>query len=141
MKQESNLSYVLDSYAILSYLEAEEDSHKVKEILERAVSGDCEIFMSVINLGEVAYIVERERGFMNSQKVLAYIDELPISFVDADRYAVLKASHLKAQYSISYADCFAASLSQTKNAVLITGDPEFKKVENLISILWLVNNK
>jgi ribonuclease VapC len=95
--------------------------------------------MSIINLGEVAYIVERKRGFMNYQKVLAYIDEIPINFVDAARYAVLKASHLKAQYSISYADCFAASLSQTKNAVLITGDLEFKKVENLTSILWLVN--
>jgi PIN domain nuclease of toxin-antitoxin system len=63
MKQESNVRYVLDSYAILSYLEAEKNGHKVKEILERAVSGNCDIFMSIVNLGEVTYIIERERGF------------------------------------------------------------------------------
>ena len=36
---------------------------------------------------------------------------------------------------MSYADCFAAALAKVKNSELVTGDPEFKKVE--IKIHWL----
>jgi hypothetical protein len=40
---------------------------------------------------------------------------------------------------MSYADTFAAALSQTHNAILLTGDPEFKALEKqkLLKIKWL----
>ena len=95
--------------------------------------------MSVINLGEVLYIVERERGLAQAQKALARIDELPINIIYADRYTTLTAAHIKAQHPIAYADCFATALAQTKEAGLITGDPELKEAEMdaLLPIVWL----
>jgi ribonuclease VapC len=131
--------YVLDSYALIAYLEDEAGGKEVKQLLEQAVKGVCELFMSVINLGEVIYIVERERGLPQAQKTLARIDELPISIVDADRYVTLAAAHIKAQYPIAYADCFAAALAQLRKAALVTGDPEFKGIEanSLIPFVWL----
>jgi len=83
--------------------------------------------MSVINLGEVLYIVERERGLAQAQKALARIDELPINIIYADRYTTLTAAHIKAQHPIAYADCFATALAQTKEAALITGNPNSKR--------------
>jgi predicted nucleic acid-binding protein len=38
---------------------------------------------------------------------------------------------------MSYADCFAAALAKQKNALLLTGDFEFKQVEAQIAIDWL----
>jgi len=52
---------------------------------------------------------------------------------------LLTAARLKANYPISYADAFAASLAVIHNSYLLTGDPEFKtlvKKEN-IPIEWL----
>ncbi len=131
--------YVLDSYALIAYFEGEIGSEQVKGILEQAIRGECELTMSIINLGEVLYIVERERGLPHAQKTLARIDELPINIIDADRYLTLAAAHIKAQHPIAYADCFAAALAQTKEAALITGDPEFKRLEvdALLPIVWL----
>jgi len=43
-------------------------------------------------------------------------------------------------YPISYADCFVISLSLFKNAVIVTGDPEFRKVTSEyynLQIEWL----
>lgn len=54
--------YVLDSYAVLAYLQAETSGLKVKELLEAAKTGDATIYMSLINLGEVLYIVGRKLG-------------------------------------------------------------------------------
>ena len=65
------------------------------------------------------------------------IDQLPIEIVEADRPMVFSAAHFKARYPISYADAFSAVLAKAKNATLLTGDPEFKVLENEIDIHWL----
>jgi predicted nucleic acid-binding protein len=133
--------YVLDSYALLAYLEAEPGRDRVRELLEDAKDRKCNIYMCVVNLGEVIYIVECERGLHKAQQTLARIDELPIEIVNADRTLTLAAAHLKMDCPIAYADCFAAALSQLKIAILVTGDHEFHKVKpgyNL-KIEWLAD--
>ena len=131
------MAYVLDSYALLAYLGDEPGGDRVKGLLEAATEGKCRLFICMVNLGEVMYIVERERGLPKAQETLARIDELPIEIVDADRNLTLAAAHLKTQWSIAYADCFAAALSQVKNAPLVTGDPEFRKVGPALQLEWL----
>ena len=121
--------YVLDSYAILAYFEAEPGSEQVKRLLEAAGQGKCHLYMCVVNMGEVVYIVERERGLPKAQETLARINELSIEIVDVDRTLTLAAAHIKADCPVAYADCFAAALSRIRNAVLITGDPEFRKIK------------
>jgi ribonuclease VapC len=133
--------YVLDSYALLAYLEAEPGSDRVRKLLEAAKDRKCNLYMCVVNLGEVMYIVERERGLPRAQETLARIDELPIEVMNVDRPLTLAAAHLKMDCPIAYADCFAAALSQVKKASLVTGDPEFRKIKadcNL-KIEWLAN--
>jgi len=53
----------------------------------------------------------------------------------------LAAAHLKTDCPIAYADCFAAALSQLKNATLVTGDPEFSKIkaDRNVQIEWLAD--
>jgi ribonuclease VapC len=133
-------AYVLDSYAIMAYLEAEHGGERICSLLEAAEKGSCRLFMCIINLGEVVYIVERERGLPKAQEILARIEELPIEIVDADRKLTLAAAHIKKGCPVAYADCFAAALSQVRNAILITGDPEFRKIETScdIAVEWLM---
>jgi predicted nucleic acid-binding protein len=38
---------------------------------------------------------------------------------------------------MAYADCFAAALAKSRNAELVTGDPEFKQMQTDIKIAWL----
>ncbi len=133
--------YVLDSYALLAYFEAEPGSDQVRRLLEAAREGKCHLFMCIVNLGEVVYIVERERGLPKAQETLARIDELPIEIVNVDRILTLAAAHLKMDCPIAYADCFAAALSQMKKATLVTGDPEFGKIKANcnVRIEWLTS--
>ncbi len=131
--------YILDSYALLAYFEAEPGSDRIHNLLKAAAEGKCCLYMCMVNLGEVVYIVERERGLPRAQETLARIDELPIEIVNVDRTLTLAASHLKSDCPIAYADCFAAALSQIKNATLVTGDTEFQKFKtnHNIRIEWL----
>jgi predicted nucleic acid-binding protein len=135
-------AYVLDSFALLAYLEGETGRPRVKDLLRRAELGKCSLYLSVINLGEVLYITERENGLILAQRSLAAIDQLPLQIVPVSRITVLAAAHIKARYSISYADAFAVVTAQDQHCVLLTGDPEFRSVANdgLISVEWLTRH-
>jgi hypothetical protein len=50
---------------------------------------------------------------------------------------VFKAAELKAEYAISYAGCFALACAFEQSAILVTGDPEFKKVTPSVNIHWI----
>jgi predicted nucleic acid-binding protein len=128
---------VLDSFALMALFQEEPGAAKVQELLEGAAGGEHELYMSVVNLGEVAYTVENRRGLEASQEVLAANDQLPIAIVDVDQELALRAARLKATTGIGYADCFAAALAQRLGAAVVTGDPDFRQVEHLVDIDWL----
>lgn len=132
-------AYVLDSFAILAYFEGEPGMARVRTLLTEATKGRLALYLSVINLGEVLYIVEREQGLVAAQRALAALDQLPIQVESAERSVVLAAARLKAHYPISYADAFAVVAAQEHQAVLVTGDPDFKPVENdgTLKVEWL----
>jgi ribonuclease VapC len=54
-----------------------------------------------------------------------------------DRELIWKAAEIKAEYAISYADCFAVATAIRHNATILTGDPEFKKTEKLVKVKWV----
>jgi len=130
-------NFVLDSFALLAYLQAEPASLKVKEMLKQVRDGDAEVFLSLINLGEIVYTVERKLGEDTSREVLQDVLTLPIEIAEVTMERVLSAAHIKGRCPISYADAFAVALAQEMCATLITGDPEFKRVESLVKIIWL----
>jgi ribonuclease VapC len=126
--------YVLDSYAILALLRDEQGAERVKAVLREAQAGQAQAAM---NLGEVAYIVERRWGQTRLRDVLAYLTAVPLQIIEAAYPQTLAAAHLKANYPLSYADAFAAALAQELDATLLTADPEFTAVAHLIQIEWL----
>lgn len=129
--------FVLDSYALLAYFEGENGAEDVRLVLQNAEQEKVIVWMSLINLGEVAYITEREQGLTCAQEVLAAVQQLPIRLLPADQDAVLAAAHIKAHHRLSFADAFAAAAAQSLQATLLTGDPEFHTMEDLIKVQWL----
>lgn len=128
---------VLDSYAVIAFLENESGAKIVGEILREASEQNHRLLLSLINWGEVYYICYREYGKKTADEILTKIKELPIDIIPADQELTFMAAHLKATKKMSYADCFAAALAQRKKASLVTGDKEFKEVEKQIKIIWL----
>jgi ribonuclease VapC len=129
--------YVLDSFALLAYLGGEVGEGRVKEILNDVSQANSRALLSLINLGEVVYITERERGLAKAQEVLAIIEQLSIEILNVDRQSVLGAAHIKAHYPVAYADAFAITAAQMHDGVLVTGDPEFEVVKDIIRIEWI----
>ncbi len=130
-------AFILDTNAFLSFLLDEPAASIVDDKLSTARAGGCLLLMSAMSVGEVCYIVERRRGVEDVGESLALLDELPVQIVDLDRPAILGAAHIKAGHPISLADAFVVALAISADATVITGDPEFKRVEHLVPVLWL----
>jgi len=128
---------VLDSWALLCYLERETGFEKVIQAFEEAVETFLPLRMTMVNWGEVYYQVARKFGKERAEEIEKLIDTFPIVLVDIDRDLAREAARFKAQKKMAYADCFAAALAKQRKAELYTGDPEFKSVEKEVRIFWL----
>jgi predicted nucleic acid-binding protein len=124
---------VLDSFALLAYLQDEPGAQIVQDVL---TDKDAEISLCTVNLGEAYYIVYREQGEAEAERVLLVIEQLPIQEVVPDRGLILRAARIKASFAISYADAFVAALAEEVQGTVVTGDPEFKQFSHL-PIQWL----
>ncbi len=120
--------FVLDSYALLAYFRNEEGGEKVEQLLNDAVADKHELHMTGINAGEVYYMAHRKDGADKAALVWKALQQFPIHIAEADMTFTYKAASLKAKYKFSYADAFAAALTITKKATLVTGDKEFDSV-------------
>ena len=128
---------VLDAWAIMAYLEDEPPAEKIGILIADALEQNIPILMTVVNVGEVWYSVARRRSARDADQALRWLDEIGIDPVNADITLSRSAARYKVKGGISYADCFAAALAKQTNATLVTGDPEFKQLENEIAIEWL----
>jgi len=129
---------LLDSFALLAYLKKEKDYQKVKEILASHQNGNEDLLMNEINVGEVYYILARERSLDAAEYFLHDIlQALDIKAVPNSLPDVIEAARIKAQFPIPYADSFAVATAVKYGATLVTGDLDFKKVQHLIDIDWL----
>jgi predicted nucleic acid-binding protein len=129
--------YMLDSFALLAYLNNEPGKPRVEAVLALAENRGCHVRMCWINLGEVLYNVERRRGITAAQRTLLLAESLPLTLLETTRELVLDAAHIKASYPLSYADAFAVAAALHQKATVLTGDPEFKSVEQLVKVEWL----
>jgi predicted nucleic acid-binding protein len=128
---------VLDASAVISFFEGRSGAEEVEDLLAESVAGKAELFISIVNWGEVYYSAWRAHGRDAARKTAAEISQLPIEVVNADSELTKIAAELRALHSLPYADCFAASLAKARKAQLVTSDQDFSKVKSEIEILFL----
>lgn len=131
---------VMDSYALIIFLERQEGYSEVARLLEECGKKDRELFLCIINWGEIIYHALRKKGEAAAKLTEDGIHALPIQLVEANKELTWQAARLKAFNKMSYADCFAAALAIRKKCELVTGDPEFKQVASEVKIHWLNGN-
>ena len=132
---------VLDAHALMVLFNDEPGAEEVEKILLKAESGSPRLLMTVVNWGEIYYSILRGASPEMADEKAHEIAGMRIELVpvDADDLELVRqAAQFKATKKMSYADCFAAALAKIMNAELVTGDPEFKVVEDdLRKVRWL----
>ena len=120
---------VFDSYAFIALFLGEKGSETVRDLLVQISKEELTGSISVINIGEIFYMISRKSTAKKADEAIEAIMQFPVTIVNADLKLTLEAAGLKARHKLSYADAFAAALSISQKATLVTGDPEFKNLK------------
>jgi uncharacterized protein len=130
-------AYVLDTWAVIAYLEDEPSATQIADLIASAHEEETPVYMTVVNVGEVWYTIAREISEEDANASIKELRDLRIQFVDADWTLTQEAARFKSQHKMSYADCYAAALTKSYKADLVTGDKEFHALGNEIKIQWV----
>jgi predicted nucleic acid-binding protein len=129
--------FVFDSHALLKFFQKEKGYEHVLHILEEIKRAGATKYINAINLGEIIYATKREFGDQKKLEILANLERLNFRILPVLNQLIFQAAEYKAQFSISYADCFALASAVEHKAVIVTGDPDFRKVQHVVDILWI----
>lgn len=123
---------VLDSWAILEWISGRQPaSDLVGELLSEAEGGRTRLLMSAVNVGEVYYFLRQHHNDALAESWRESSRTLPATIEVPAADDIWNAASLKGRFPIAYADGFAAALAQKYNCPLVTGDPEFRRVDQL----------
>jgi predicted nucleic acid-binding protein len=131
---------VLDSWALIAFFEDEPAAERVERLLVKAEAGTHNLLLCVVNWGEIYYNTMRTVSQEAAEQKAKEIAGLTIELVGVEANnleLVRQAAIYKATRRLSYADAFAAALAKIRNAELVTGDHEFRQIEDEIKIDWL----
>lgn len=126
------LRVVLDTKPLIRLFAGEEGWEAVKEIMSRVEAGEMEAGISVVTLTEIYYKYLREgrRDLAEARteqlRYAIYLKKLALSEEDA-----VKAGRLKGQYNVSIADAFIAASAHSEGAIIVSDDPDFKKISEI----------
>jgi len=133
--------FILDSYALLCLFDKKRRPEKeaVIKYLEDAEKKRIKLYISKVNEGEVFYKLYK---YLGGPIATGFREDLkrglfPLHVVSVNDKRAEAASLIKAQYPISYADAFCIELAKDMNLPVITDDPEFESVGNIIKIIPL----
>ena len=122
---------VFDSYALIALFRQETGHEFVRDLLVKMANDEIEGFICAVNVGEIYFMINRKSNSKNAEAAIAAVKQMPLVIIDADLKLCMEAAAIKAKYSLSYADAFAASLTIANKATLITGDKEFDALSGL----------
>lgn len=132
---------VLDAWAIMAWLkDLQPAASHVRVLLDH---GQEQLLMSIVNLGEVLCLSVRAKDIAYGERVLSALRRR-LTVVAATDGIVLAAAILKSRNAVSYANAFAAATALSREAPLVTGDPEFQVMaakERSLKLEWIATSK
>jgi predicted nucleic acid-binding protein len=133
--------YVFDTSALLTYIENEEGTETIENLLIKALNEEDRIYISTVSIIEVFYISMQEQGGTIAEERLSLIETLPLIQESLTPNLSKIIGEIKAVKSMSFADSCIAGLSKSKSAILVHKDPEFEQIEDEIKQLKLPYKK
>jgi PIN domain nuclease of toxin-antitoxin system len=127
--------YVLDSSALIRFLDKEAGFHRVKSVLKDCVAGRVQVSISAVQWGEVAGNLRKRFGASGEIRIMNSLLPSEARVVAATAERAVHAAEIKVDRGIAYADAFAVDLAMdSPGHVLVTADYGFKSVEDLARI-------
>jgi PIN domain nuclease of toxin-antitoxin system len=132
------VTYVLDSSAILRYLDGEAGSDRVSEIIKDHLAGRCEAVICSLHWGEVAGQICKQRGTKRMGLVLSRLSALGVQVIAVDADRAVRAALIELKTALPYVGAFGVELTaESRERILVTADFDFKAASREVKVEFL----
>ena len=123
-------SFVLDTSALMAFIEKEDGAERVRDILLNE-----SIILPWLSILEIVYISQRELGEEEALTRYALLKKLNANIIwEADEALLLNAAQIKSTHNLSLADSVIAAIANQHNAILIHKDPEYEQLQGVVEM-------
>ena len=129
--------YVLDTSALICYLEDEDGADIVDGLLQHAENQLVDLVVVFVSMMELYYITWQEQGLAAAEERDELLRRLPLNRVDSSPELERLAGSFKARYHLSFADAWIAAVAKQLDVLLVHKDPEFEATESEIRTVKL----
>jgi predicted nucleic acid-binding protein len=130
--------YVLDSSALLRYVDDEAGADRVAEILAACVAGRAKVLVTAVQWGEVAGNLRKRLGGLHEARIMSSLLPSECDIVSVSGERAIRAAGIKVDRKVAYADAFALELAMdSPDHLLVTADYDFKDVAGMTNIEFL----
>ena len=132
------VTYILDSSAILRYLDGEAGSERVAEIIKGHLTGRWNAVISAIHWGEIAGITCKIHGQAAVELVVSRLLAFGMEIMPVAPEQAVRAALIKVSRKIPYADAFGVELAaEFSDHVLVSADFDLKAAARGVKIEFL----
>jgi predicted nucleic acid-binding protein len=130
--------FVLDSSAVLRFIDKEAGADRVREIFRAFADGQADVRISAVQWGEIAGNLRKRLGAPAQKRILESLSQLQPGVVSVSAERAVRAAELRVDRKLAYADAVALDLAMdSADQVLVTADYDFKAVDDLARIEFL----
>ncbi|MBS7611015.1 PIN domain-containing protein [Candidatus Bathyarchaeota archaeon] len=123
------LRVLLDTKPLIKLFAQEEGWREVKSILSCIEADQLEAGISVVTLTEIYYkYLQEQRPDLAKTRIEQLRYALYLEKIEISQDIAVKAGEFKGKYHVSIADAFIAASAYSQNAIVISDDPDFKKI-------------
>ena len=128
----------LDTYGLLLFLQGEGPYQQIKTLFREAQNGKKPVLINELSVGEVFHVTARAHSLEKAESFLPLLEVLPMEIISNRLDDIVRAARINAEFSVGFVRALIAASAEREGAVLLTGDPEFHKIEDVLPIQWLV---
>jgi len=121
------VTFVLDTSALLRYMDDEAGADRVADILLAQTAGTARVVISAVNWGEVTTALLREHGLSGVDAAQAGLSDLRLEVIPVTALRAERSARIKFKYKIPYADAIGVELAgDSADHILVTADFDMK---------------
>jgi len=124
---------ILDTKPIIKLFAQEEGWESVQGIMSKIEAGELEAGISVVTLTEIYYrYLNEDRKDLAATRTLQLRYAIYLKKFEITEDIAVKAGEFKGKENISIADAFIAATAHSQKAIVISDDPDFKKLSEIM---------
>ncbi|HWB32551.1 MAG TPA: PIN domain-containing protein [Acidobacteriaceae bacterium] len=131
------MTYVLDSSALLRFLEGDTGGRSRKAGAVESTSRHSRAAISSVNWGEVIGVIAKRQGEVAANSLLTDLAPYKLEIVPVNAEHAHHAAYIKLNLKIPYADSFAVELASAPDHILLTADFDFKPAAQTVTLEFL----